>query len=178
MKNISVIISFKPILKHLLEVVVKSLEAGNYKKWGLNPILPPRLSDNEDYGVAAERFWNESGWSDRVQPLVPKINDWWNKFGAKFTESLSADLKVIEPEKYYIILTPFGPGGSYNTSQSAIYVRITDPNDNLWWQRVIVHEIAHLVSVKQENKDHARNEDRINKIVREKLEAMGMTELL
>lgn len=176
MKKISIIVSLDQTLKDL-ELTLKNFNDGNFRKWGLTPVLPIRKNANETYQDAAKRFWQESNWVENVQLVIPKINKWWNKVGRAFASSLAVDLGVGEPEKYNIILIPFGPGGSYNHSISAIYVRINDFEKDPWWQHVIVHELTHLLSFNSEDPNHQKNEKRVNEIMKQKLAEFGLKHL-
>ena len=176
MKKISIIISLDQTLKDL-ELTLKNLNNGNFAKWNLTPILPVPKNENETYQDAAKRFWQDSGWIEGVQVVIPKIEKWWSEIGGMFASSLAIDLGVIEPEKYNIILIPFGPGGSYNNFISGVYVRITDFEKDSWWQHVIVHEITHLLSFSLENPNHQKNENRVNELMKKKLIEFGLGNL-
>lgn len=176
MKNISIKISDEQIIADL-NLSIKNFENGNFKKWGLKAIMP-EIENNESYNQAAIRFLKESNWKENVEKLFPKIEKWWNDIGGKLIESLANDLKVEEPDKYIIYPVPFGPGGSYNAKQSAIYIRIRQFENNEWWQHVLVHEITHLLSVNIEEKDHKKNEEQVNKIMKEKLIEFNLDNLI
>ncbi len=178
MKDIAIIISLKQTLSDL-KLTLKNFKSGNFKKWGLTPILPTRKEGDESYEEAAMRFWNESSWKEDIKQVIPRIKKWWQEIGGRFAESVAKDLKVSEPGVYNIVLTPFGPGGSYNAKRSTIYVRITKfNNNNEWWQHVLAHEIVHLLSAYLDLKDHNSNEKRVNKLMKKKLIEFGLEKLI
>lgn len=177
MKNICIVVSFKQTLLDLNKTI-KNFENGNFKKWGLNPNLPLKKDDNETYEEAAKHFWEKSTWPKEAQKFSPEIENWWKKIGGEFTESLAKDLGVQEPSIYNIVLIPFGPGGSYNPQSSSVYIKIINFQNEKRWKRILVHEITHLLTAHLDQSDHQKNENRVNKLMENKLREFGLENLI
>ena len=174
MKEIKIIISLEQVL---IDLATTAKNLKNYKRWGLVPILPPRKNKKETLEKAAKRFWLETNWFKMVQVMVPKIRKWWEDVGSKFSESLADELSVEEPPIYYVVLIPFGPGGGFNVQYPAVYVRISDVENNKWWQHVIIHEISHILysmSAKDKKKkfSHKEREKIVNRLMNRTLRKM------
>ncbi|HPN81158.1 MAG TPA: hypothetical protein PK619_01795 [bacterium] len=164
MSKIKIIISWEGI-KREFSLTLKNYRNGNFRRWGLKPILPARKKA-ESYLSAAKRYYLTSDWKDEMQRVIPKINNWWQKDGRHLSKKIARAIGVKEPNIYNIIITPFGPGGGYDKSIKAIFLRITDINNNGWWKHVILHEIAHLLKPEEYNQNHRKNEDAVDSIVK------------
>lgn len=164
MSKIKIIIAWEGI-KRELSLTLKNNRNGNFKRWGLKPILPKR-ERAESYLSAAKRYYFTSDWKNEIQGVALKINNWWKKDGRYLSEKIAKELGVKEPDIYRIIMTPFGPGGGYDKSIDAVFLRINDINNDGWWKHVILHEIAHLLKSEEHNQDHQKNEEAVNSIVK------------
>lgn len=170
--NISIVIAEAEILNDL-ELTLKNHFAGNFEKWGLKPVLP-ETQTGDTYQQAAVRFLKNSDWISRVEQIVPKIEAWWDNDGSRFASLMAQKLGISQPKVFIIFPVPFGPGGSYNLNNNGIYVRIREFDNNEWWQHVIVHELTHILASNIEVVDHVENEIRVNGIIKEVLNDLGL----
>ncbi len=164
MAKIKIIISWDGI-KRELEMTLKNHHHGNFKRWGLKPILPPRRS-RESYINAAKRYYQESDRKNKIQSIIPEMEAWWDREGYLLSKKASEITRISEPSIYYVILTPFGPGGGYNKLANTVFIRITSLDNSDWWKKVIIHEVAHILNGSKLQKVHKENERKINEIVR------------
>ncbi len=157
-----------------LELTIYNHTNGNYKKWGLNPILPD-LKNHKNYIDSANFFLLDSDWSKKTTAIIPEIKSWCNSKGKEYTLLLCKKLNIQPPKLINVFLIPFGPGGSYYPDGNAIRVRIRQHHNTKWWQHVIVHEITHLINFYiNENSDHNQNEKNTNILMEDVLKELQM----
>lgn len=171
-----VTVSEEHVLKDLA-MTIRNKKLGNFKKWGLNPLLPQR-KPKETHEAAAKRFFRETGWSNNVSGYFPEILSWWEQVGTKYTTVLSKRLNIKIPSKISVYLIPFGPGGSFCPKSNSIWMRLNPGDSKEWWQHVILHELTHILCFADFSEAHADREKKVNDFMKKTLSDMFLIGLI
>lgn len=130
-----------------LEAVKKTLKDKDFwQEHGYHPSLPVgvKIGDvfNERVAELTKKEFIQSE-SDYLEAKTKIIRDWENK-GGKIIRALDSSVLANYPiqENIIVVLTRYGPGGSYWLPDRIIVKIYNDKRDIL---EVIVHEIIHLI---------------------------------
>lgn len=130
-----------------------------YMAKGYKVILPTELTQNSNKEDIEKAVTEEYSSGDEHEKYKLEIQKMWADFTPQF-EQIKNNSKLNFADKYTLVLTKFGTGGSYHSADNSIEVRFTNREASSIFG-TILHEIVHLAIepiIKKYNVSHWRKE--------------------